>query len=27
MMKKLVNTAFTYTVVALVCGVIYREFT
>ena len=27
MMKKLVNTAFTYTVVALVCGVINREFT
>lgn len=27
MTKKLVNVAFTYTVVALVCGVIYREFT
>lgn len=27
MMKKLVNVAFTYMVVALVCGVVYREFT
>ena len=27
MMKKLLNTAFTYTVIALVAGVGYREYT
>ena len=27
MMKKLLNTAFTYTVIALVAGVAYREYT
>lgn len=27
MMKKLLNTAFTYTVIALVAGVVYREYT
>ena len=27
MMKKIVNMAFSYTLIGLICGVIYREFT